>query len=449
MEPKPNPDKRVSTANSTEVGEFVDRVVEFLAEAPSILAYVWNAYRRPIVNVAILLTLLASIVAIFDFLESVNELVFFPTLFTVLGLIQVARFVYSRVLFAKDRQKLLQEVGILKQEFLGPSSVAGLLDSTQAIEVTAIAVSEPAVLEAIVTPVNPVEPDVSVVVVPLEDPMPQTPIAPVAEPPVLEAELLPAEVVAPAEVVEIEEKMASAQTSTEPDPVVETMSAPTPALVEENEISSEDETVLEPEQPAIVKVEVSVSDPTTGETKTVQVVSESASEPPQEPASSETPDPSEATSEESTADKPLGFETKTPKKGKKKSVTKVAIPATDKAKMTEIAVTVDRTQRETVTPENSEASDSSSSSLDDLLFSTNGVDELRYLLLSSQVELLDSPEQLQGITYTQQSETFGIGVVTAEGEKCERCWNYSTSVGRSSSHPSLCHRCIAALSDRF
>lgn len=32
-------------------------------------------------------------------------------------------------------------------------------------------------------------------------------------------------------------------------------------------------------------------------------------------------------------------------------------------------------------------------------------------------------------------------VVKAEGEKCERCWCYSTSVGKDSDHPTLCERC--------
>ncbi len=36
-------------------------------------------------------------------------------------------------------------------------------------------------------------------------------------------------------------------------------------------------------------------------------------------------------------------------------------------------------------------------------------------------------------------------VVKAEGEKCERCWCYSKSVGNDSEHPTLCARCAAAV----
>ncbi|MEH2265798.1 isoleucine--tRNA ligase [Nostoc sp.] len=79
----------------------------------------------------------------------------------------------------------------------------------------------------------------------------------------------------------------------------------------------------------------------------------------------------------------------------------------------------------------------------------NGIDELRYLLLTSQVELLDSAEGLQGLKYTAQTEDWGIGIVNADGEKCDRCWNYSTHVGESAQHPLICERCVAALAGEF
>lgn len=81
--------------------------------------------------------------------------------------------------------------------------------------------------------------------------------------------------------------------------------------------------------------------------------------------------------------------------------------------------------------------------------SNNGVDELRYLFITSFVELLDSPEALAGVTYNFQSDALGIGAVEADGKKCDRCWNYSTYVGESTEHPLLCERCIPALAGKF
>jgi len=41
-----------------------------------------------------------------------------------------------------------------------------------------------------------------------------------------------------------------------------------------------------------------------------------------------------------------------------------------------------------------------------------------------------------------------VTVARAHGEKCERCWNYSTRVGESSHYPTVCERCVAALQER-
>ncbi|MBD2204100.1 isoleucine--tRNA ligase [Calothrix sp. FACHB-1219] len=79
----------------------------------------------------------------------------------------------------------------------------------------------------------------------------------------------------------------------------------------------------------------------------------------------------------------------------------------------------------------------------------NGIDELRYLFITSQVEVLDTPAALEGLKYNLQSDTWGIGVVNADGEKCDRCWNYSVHVGESKEHPLLCERCVDALAGEF
>ena len=77
------------------------------------------------------------------------------------------------------------------------------------------------------------------------------------------------------------------------------------------------------------------------------------------------------------------------------------------------------------------------------------VDELRYLFLASQVEVLDSSEAIQKAEYKSESDTLSVGVVKADGEKCDRCWNYSTYVGKNSEHPLLCDRCVPALEGQF
>lgn len=44
-----------------------------------------------------------------------------------------------------------------------------------------------------------------------------------------------------------------------------------------------------------------------------------------------------------------------------------------------------------------------------------------------------------------ESEEFSVEVKTADGEKCERCWMYSTTVGEDKENPTICHKCSEAL----
>jgi isoleucyl-tRNA synthetase len=62
--------------------------------------------------------------------------------------------------------------------------------------------------------------------------------------------------------------------------------------------------------------------------------------------------------------------------------------------------------------------------------------DLRYLFIVSQVDLSAG-----------QSDGVSIAISVAEGEKCERCWNYSTRVGEWERYPTVCERCVAALKE--
>jgi isoleucyl-tRNA synthetase len=81
--------------------------------------------------------------------------------------------------------------------------------------------------------------------------------------------------------------------------------------------------------------------------------------------------------------------------------------------------------------------------------SGNRVDELRYLFLASQVELVDSSEAIAKADYRSESDLVSVGVVKADGQKCDRCWNYSTRVGEFPDDPTICERCNAALAGGF
>ncbi|HEX8816712.1 MAG TPA: isoleucine--tRNA ligase [Terriglobales bacterium] len=66
-------------------------------------------------------------------------------------------------------------------------------------------------------------------------------------------------------------------------------------------------------------------------------------------------------------------------------------------------------------------------------------DQLRYLLIVSAVTL----EQAAG----NGSSGLTVTISKADGQKCERCWNYSIHVGEDPDYPTVCERCSAVLKE--
>jgi isoleucyl-tRNA synthetase len=69
--------------------------------------------------------------------------------------------------------------------------------------------------------------------------------------------------------------------------------------------------------------------------------------------------------------------------------------------------------------------------------------DLPGLFIVSQVEVLP----FDGAVQSDHVEPFHVEVLRADGAKCERCWNYSTRVGKNSRYPTVCERCTAALAE--
>ncbi len=71
---------------------------------------------------------------------------------------------------------------------------------------------------------------------------------------------------------------------------------------------------------------------------------------------------------------------------------------------------------------------------DNYEFVNSVLGELTAVFIVSKVELVKGG-----------SEEINVAVEKAQGEKCERCWVYSDTVGQNSEHPTLCARCAEIL----
>ena len=71
------------------------------------------------------------------------------------------------------------------------------------------------------------------------------------------------------------------------------------------------------------------------------------------------------------------------------------------------------------------------------------MDEEQYEYFKPQEELLMTiciVSALEVVKQEEKKET-KITIEVAPGEKCERCWMYSETVGEDKEHPHICHRC--------
>ncbi len=73
------------------------------------------------------------------------------------------------------------------------------------------------------------------------------------------------------------------------------------------------------------------------------------------------------------------------------------------------------------------------------LFLEKDIELLPFAFIVSQVDLQNKIDETN--KFISSNETLKVAVVKAAGEKCERCWNYSESVGEDKEHSGLCSRC--------
>jgi len=69
-------------------------------------------------------------------------------------------------------------------------------------------------------------------------------------------------------------------------------------------------------------------------------------------------------------------------------------------------------------------------------------DYLPTLFIVSSAEAVKDTAVPEAAYKSEEFEGLAVLVERAEGEKCERCWNRSTSVGEFKEHPEICERCI-------
>ncbi|MCE0845592.1 isoleucine--tRNA ligase [Buttiauxella sp. A2-C1_F] len=69
-------------------------------------------------------------------------------------------------------------------------------------------------------------------------------------------------------------------------------------------------------------------------------------------------------------------------------------------------------------------------------------EELRFVLLTSGSEVADYSQATEDAQQSEILKGLKVALRKADGEKCPRCWHYTTDVGQVAEHEEICGRCV-------
>ncbi|MBM3253967.1 MAG: class I tRNA ligase family protein [Candidatus Omnitrophica bacterium] len=98
-----------------------------------------------------------------------------------------------------------------------------------------------------------------------------------------------------------------------------------------------------------------------------------------------------------------------------------------------------------------EIGDSLEASIDIYSADVNTIDflrsfeDLKTIFIVSEINLYDAKDLKEEPTLRAEEAGLGFIVKRAKGNKCQRCWNYSETVGTNVRYYSLCNRCVGIL----
>ncbi len=84
---------------------------------------------------------------------------------------------------------------------------------------------------------------------------------------------------------------------------------------------------------------------------------------------------------------------------------------------------------------------------DDMAFCRDQWQNLKDISIISEIGELESDQESDVRFVSEEIEGLVVAVRPAGGEKCERCWTRSTTVGDSKEHPEICKRCCSVLAE--
>ncbi len=71
--------------------------------------------------------------------------------------------------------------------------------------------------------------------------------------------------------------------------------------------------------------------------------------------------------------------------------------------------------------------------------------DLAMIFITSQANILEGGQSIDNALNTYEEDGYTIYVVSSKGDKCERCWKFSETIGANNEHSTICEDCISAI----
>ena len=95
------------------------QISAFLAQLPDYIGEFFNAYKQPLITIALILTAIISVRVVLAVLDALNGIPLLGPVFELVGIGYSTWFTYRYLLKASTRQELSQELQGLKEQVVG------------------------------------------------------------------------------------------------------------------------------------------------------------------------------------------------------------------------------------------------------------------------------------------------------------------------------------------
>jgi hypothetical protein len=113
------------SANSTtdELLQIGRQISYFLKQLPSYISRFFEAYKSPIISIALVLATIVTLRLVIAIVDALNDLPLFAASFETIGIGFVIWFAYRYLLKASTRQEIMLKIQILKEQIIGKNNI--------------------------------------------------------------------------------------------------------------------------------------------------------------------------------------------------------------------------------------------------------------------------------------------------------------------------------------